>query len=153
VESDPIGLGGGVNTYAYVGGNPISNVDPLGLAPPGQGNQGGYQIPCTWPGGCIYQPGTPENAQAADQVGQALDNAIDAIKAAAKRAAQAVENACSTTDEGARCKKVYKDCANQCADTFADNPEHLPGVGRDYGARVRRCIAECVKAAGCSPSN
>jgi hypothetical protein len=29
----------------------------------------------------------------------------------------------------------------------------LPGVGRDYGARVRRCIAECVKAAGCSPSN
>ena len=48
VESDPVGLNGGISTFGYVGGNALLSIDPYGLAMPLPA--GGFGAPSITPG-------------------------------------------------------------------------------------------------------
>lgn len=73
--SDPIGLEGGVNTYAYVGGNPLTDIDPMGLqAVAGAGGPTGL-----FPLHPSFIPGTPESDQRVESTIQGIDSLGDML--------------------------------------------------------------------------
>ena len=54
LQSDPLGLKAGLNTYAYVDNNPLIYADPAGLQGQAAGSCSYYQERCNQRGGAYY---------------------------------------------------------------------------------------------------
>jgi len=76
VESDPIGLmGKSYSTYAYVGGNPISRTDPMGLTWPESVAMGWAWLTGIAPPDTVYGPQTNQSQDMMQSPG--VQNAIN----------------------------------------------------------------------------
>jgi len=115
IEADPLGIDAGQNVYAYVDGDPLTEIDPHGLQVP---------VPMPAPPPPIYG-GTPGDSSASSALEQILDNAMMRVDVAIRN-------------------QVARQSAYQKAKDFCDRPPRRSGNKCSDLSRLidhaKRCI-------------
>ena len=130
VQSDPIGLKGGNNTYNYVENNPAAKIDLMGLQSDGDLSLSPSRPSIPGPFD-ILAPGS----QANNDFRQSINRIISKIKVFSKEI-------CEPTPE--ECKKEWSDARKYCNDAY-DNG-YVPGKNGKRGKGIGdMSFEQCVK--------